>query len=88
MTTEDRGKRLALIGGLSNRDGEERWRKHVLYCDGSLKGHPVKVILLGTAQMRATLSVPDDGILERLEPSTLEKSHPDSLLMTIWNIYI
>ncbi len=31
MTTEGRGRRLALIGGLSNLDGGERWRRHVLY---------------------------------------------------------
>ncbi len=51
--------------------GEERWRKHVLYCDGSLKGHPLKVIYttVGAAQMRALLSVPDDGVMERLDLS-------------------
>jgi hypothetical protein len=67
MTTEDRGRRLSLIGGLSDLDGVEGWRKHVWYCDGSLKGRlvNVQVILQGVAQMRATLlSIPGDGILK------------------------
>ncbi len=57
MNTEDSGRMLSLIDGLSDLDGVERWRKHVLYCDGSLKGRPVnvQVILQGAAQMRATL---------------------------------
>jgi hypothetical protein len=71
MTTEDRGRRLSLIGGLSDLGGGERWRKHVLYCDGSLKGLPVKfnvqVILQGAAQMRAKLlSITGDSTVLKL----------------------